>query len=60
MDSSATGQTGSGPSLLLVHGVMSDHRRWRIIPLLEPSFTMHALDRRGRGESGDASAWSPS
>lgn len=50
--------TGSGPPLLLVHGAMSDHRRWRIVPLLAAHRTVHAMDRRGRGGSGDGSTWS--
>lgn len=50
--------SGTGPPLLLVHGAMSDHRRWRIPPLLEPHRTVHAMDRRGRGRSGDAPEWS--
>lgn len=50
--------SGSGPPLLLVHGAMSDHRRWRLLPHLEPYLTVHAMDRRGRGESGDAPGWS--
>jgi pimeloyl-ACP methyl ester carboxylesterase len=50
--------SGTGPPLLLVHGAMSDHRRWRILPHLEPHLTVHAMDRRGRGESADAAEWS--
>ena len=50
--------TGAGPPLLLVHGAMSDHRRWRITALLAPFLTVHAMDRRGRGASGDAPEWS--
>jgi pimeloyl-ACP methyl ester carboxylesterase len=50
--------SGTGPPLLLVHGGMSDHRRWQITPLLEPHRTVHAMDRRGRGRSGDGSTWS--
>jgi len=45
---------GSGPSLLLVHGGLSGLRRWA--PLWErlvPRFRVTALDRRGRGSSGD-------
>jgi len=45
---------GMGPALLLIHGAMSDHRRWRIAPLLHPHRTVYAMDRRGRGASGDA------
>jgi pimeloyl-ACP methyl ester carboxylesterase len=50
--------SGSGPPMLLVHGGMSDHRRWRIPPYLEPDRTVHVMDRRGRGESGDGPDWS--
>ena len=48
--------TGAGPPLVLVHGVLGDHSRWDALrPYLEPTFTVHAMDRRGRGASGDAS-----
>jgi pimeloyl-ACP methyl ester carboxylesterase len=47
--------SGSGPPLVLVHGAPADHTRWRpLLPYLEPYVTIHALDRRGRGASGDA------
>jgi pimeloyl-ACP methyl ester carboxylesterase len=47
--------SGQGPPLVLVHGAVADHRRWRpLLPYLEPHATVHALDRRGRGASGDA------
>jgi pimeloyl-ACP methyl ester carboxylesterase len=46
--------SGKGPPLVLVHGVTSDHTRFApLLPYLEPHFTVHALDRRGRGASGD-------
>lgn len=46
---------GSGPPLLLVHGATADHRRWAAIsPRFEQHFTIYAMDRRGRGASGDA------
>jgi pimeloyl-ACP methyl ester carboxylesterase len=46
--------TGDGPPLLLVHGGAGDHTRWgALLPHLEPHFTVHAMDRRGRGASGD-------
>lgn len=46
---------GTGPSLLLVHGGLSGMFRWAPLwPLLTPRFTVTALDRRGRGSSGDA------
>lgn len=45
---------GKGPPLLLVHGTSSDHTRWMpLAPLLAPSFTLHIMDRRGRGLSDD-------
>ena len=45
---------GSGPPLLLVHGTTADHARWdRISPRFEDDFTVVAMDRRGRGGSGD-------
>jgi pimeloyl-ACP methyl ester carboxylesterase len=47
--------SGEGPPLVLVHGAVADHRRWRpLLPHLEPHACVHALDRRGRGASGDA------
>lgn len=49
--------SGAGPPLVLVHGAMSDHRRWRIRPHLEAFRTVHAMDRRGRGSSGDSVDW---
>jgi len=46
--------SGSGPHLVLVHGTTADHTRWRpILPALEAKHTVHAIDRRGRGGSGD-------
>jgi pimeloyl-ACP methyl ester carboxylesterase len=48
-------RSGSGPPLLLVHGAVGDHTRWAsVLPTLEQHFTVYAMDRRGRGESGDA------
>ncbi len=44
---------GSGPSLVLVHAALSDHRYWRgAMPALTSKFNVYAMDRRGRGESG--------
>ncbi len=50
---------GDGPPLLLVHGATYDHTTaWRfVVPELERHFTVYALDRRGRGGSGDSSAY---
>ena len=48
-------RTGQGPALLLVHGATADHSRWEtVLPLFEPHVTVYAMDRRGRGSSGDA------
>jgi pimeloyl-ACP methyl ester carboxylesterase len=51
--------SGTGPDLLLVHGTTADHTRWEpMLPFLEPHTTVHAMDRRGRGGSGDAPEYS--
>lgn len=60
--SSSTGATvsferyGSGPPLVLVHGSFSDHHtNWECVkPQLAKRFAVHAVARRGRGET-DAS-----
>lgn len=50
---------GRGSPLLLIHGTSADHSRWNpVIPGLQKRFTTYALDRRGRGASGDAADWS--
>jgi pimeloyl-ACP methyl ester carboxylesterase len=50
--------SGSGPPLVLVHGAASDHTTFRVVgPLFERRFTVHAIDRRGRGASGDGPGW---
>lgn len=47
--------SGDGPPLVLVHGAPADHTRWRpLLPFLEQHVAAHAIDRRGRGASGDA------
>jgi pimeloyl-ACP methyl ester carboxylesterase len=47
--------TGSGRPLVLLHGTSANHTRWRsVLHLLEPHVTVCAVDRRGRGGSGDA------
>jgi pimeloyl-ACP methyl ester carboxylesterase len=47
-------RSGTGPPLVLVHGTTADHTRWaRVLPQLESRFTVHAIDRRGRGGSTD-------
>ena len=43
------------PTLLLVHGAAADHTTWRTSgPMLAERYAVAALDRRGRGASGDA------
>lgn len=52
-------RSGSGPPLVAVHGTTADHTRWaRVAPLLEARFKLHAMDRRGRGRSGDSPYYS--
>jgi len=47
-------RSGKGPPLVLVHGTTGNHLSFRFVqPLLEEHFTVYAIDRRGRGESGD-------
>jgi pimeloyl-ACP methyl ester carboxylesterase len=47
-------RSGTGPPLVLVHGATADHTAWRTSgPLLAPTHTLYAIDRRGRGASGD-------
>ena len=48
-------RSGEGPPLVLVHGAAANHDRWApVLPALEERFTVLAMDRRGRGRSGDA------
>jgi pimeloyl-ACP methyl ester carboxylesterase len=49
---------GEGPPLVLVHGTTGDRRTWRVVgPALARRHALHAIDRRGRGDSGDATAY---
>lgn len=51
-------KTGKGRSLLLVHGTLAEHTVWSaVVPALGKKFTVHAMERRGRGASGDASPY---
>ncbi len=53
-------RSGAGPPLLVVHGGTADHTTtWRfVLPGLESRFTVCAMDRRGRGGSGDSPEYS--
>lgn len=52
-------RSGTGPPLLLIHGATADHTTtWRsVLAPLERRFTVCAMDRRGRGGSGDSTAY---
>jgi pimeloyl-ACP methyl ester carboxylesterase len=51
--------SGEGRPLIAVPGTTSDHTTWRLVlPLLEPHMAVHAVDRRGRGASGDGPDYS--
>jgi pimeloyl-ACP methyl ester carboxylesterase len=46
------------PPLLLVHGATADHTTWRTVgPAFAETRPVFAVDRRGRGASGDAVAY---
>jgi pimeloyl-ACP methyl ester carboxylesterase len=48
-------RSGEGPPLVLVHGTAADHNRWApVLPEFEQRLTVCAVDRRGRGGSGDS------
>src|SRR6185436_975527 len=50
--------TADGPPLLLVHGAAADHTTFRVVgPLLGATFDVWAMDRRGRGASGDTAPY---
>jgi pimeloyl-ACP methyl ester carboxylesterase len=52
-------RSGDGPPLVLVHGTVDNHTIWTPAqPALEESFTVYAIDRRGRGASGDGTGYS--
>jgi pimeloyl-ACP methyl ester carboxylesterase len=52
-------RSGQGPPLVLVHGASADHSRWSpVLSTFEQHFTVCAVDRRGRGGSGDSEDYS--
>lgn len=54
---SGTAEAGT-PRLLLVHGTTADHLTFRVAgPMLGRRRRLHAIDRRGRGASGDGPAY---
>jgi pimeloyl-ACP methyl ester carboxylesterase len=45
--------TGTGPGLLIVHGALGTCKQYfRLALALSETFTVHVMDRRGRGNSG--------
>src|SRR5687767_10436219 len=51
--------SGEGRALLAIHGTSSYHGTWQgIRSLLERQVQLWALDRRGRGGSGDGTEYS--
>ncbi|WP_276274213.1 alpha/beta fold hydrolase [Haloarcula litorea] len=53
-------RTGSGPPLVLVHGSADLHTFWDLAgarSAFAEDCTVYAMDRRGRGESGDAAEY---
>jgi pimeloyl-ACP methyl ester carboxylesterase len=48
----AVQHSGSGPALLLAHGELADRFYWeRLLPYLDPFFSIYSMDRRGHGDS---------
>jgi pimeloyl-ACP methyl ester carboxylesterase len=52
--------TGSGPALVLVHGITDSHRAWDpLVPDLANDHQVIAVDLRGHGESSRMSPYEP-
>jgi pimeloyl-ACP methyl ester carboxylesterase len=48
-----------GPPVLLIHGTTADHTTFRTVgPMLGTTSDVYAMDRRGRGDSGDTLPYS--
>ena len=46
-------QSGQGPALVIVGGILGDHlQQAGLAQLLASHFTVYTIDRRGHGESG--------
>ena len=51
---SAVWVTGNGPTVILIHGVLVDHRMWaRQVTALAPHYRICCLDMLGHGDSPD-------
>jgi pimeloyl-ACP methyl ester carboxylesterase len=51
-------RSGSGTPLLLVHGATDDHLLWTsVLSPLHQQCSVYAMDRRGRGHSGDSDVY---
>lgn len=53
-------RTGSGPALVLIHGITESHETWR--PLIQPladEYDVVAVDLRGHGDSATGDAYDP-
>ena len=51
-------RSGSGPALIIVGGALADHQFYGpLVDELRRQFTVYNYDRRGRGQSGDTSAY---
>lgn len=52
-------KTGTGTPLVMVHGTNGSHAHWNLaLPQLNQHFTVYAMERRGRGQSGDTPNYS--
>jgi len=52
-------KTGAGTPLIMVHGTNGSHAHWNLaLPHLNQHFTVYAMERRGRGQSGDGADYS--
>jgi pimeloyl-ACP methyl ester carboxylesterase len=52
-------KTGTGTPLVMVHGTNGSYAHWNLaLPKLNQHFTVYSMERRGRGQSGDAPDYS--